>query len=207
MNVTDIISNLKRDICSGFEVEERTLNRYMIHTGYTYPDGDELHIILSNDEEGWFFSDEGHTMMWLSYEDFNLTESRRTMLDRTLNGNGVSLNDGELLIRISNYPADTISIALKSLIQTEIQIADLLYLDKETVRDSFIDDLKSTFSNSKISDLCEYDYKIIGEDKMEYNADIYVKDTVPILIFGIHTPIQCARATIAMLTLNKNKVK
>ena len=133
MDAAAIIGNLREGIRSELEAEERTVNGFMIHTGFTYPDGDELHIIMSEDEGGWRFSDEGHTMMWLSYEDFNLTDSRRSMLDRTLKCNGVSMDGGEMYIR---FDADSACIALRSLIQAEIQAADLLYLDKEILRNT-----------------------------------------------------------------------
>ena len=133
MDAVAIIGKLREGIRSELEAEELTVNGFMIHTGFTYPDGDELHIILSEDEGGWRFSDEGHTMMWLSYEDFNLTDSRRSMLDRTLKGNGVSMGRGELYI---GFDADTVCVALRSMIQAEIQVADLLYLDKEILRNT-----------------------------------------------------------------------
>lgn len=133
MDAAAIIGKLREGIRSELEAEELTVNGFMIHTGFTYPDGDELYIILSEDEGGWRFSDEGHTMMWLSYEDFNLTDSRRSMLDRTLKGNGVSMDRGELYI---GFDADTVCDALRSMIQAEIQVADLLYLDKEIPRDT-----------------------------------------------------------------------
>ena len=133
MDAAAIIGNLREGIRSELEAEERTVNGFMIHTGFTYPDGDELHIIMSEHEGGWRFSDEGHTMMWLSYGDFNLTDSRRSMLDRTLKGNGVSMDRGELYI---GFDADTVCVALRSMIQAEIQVADLLYLDKEILRNT-----------------------------------------------------------------------
>lgn len=39
---------------------------------------------------------------------------------------------------------------------------------------------------------------------MEYSADIRINGSRPLLIFGIHTPLQCNRATIAMMTLRSN---
>lgn len=203
MDADELIVNLKKSNCSGLEVEPRTVNRYMIHTGYTYPDGDELHILMVKEDNGWEFTDEGHTMMWLSYENLNITDSRRTLLDRTLRTNGISLIDGSLSIVIDTDSVDSISLSLRSIIQAEIQIADLLYLDKEMVRDTFIDDLKTTFSTSSISDRCSYNQKIIGNDDVEYYADIYIDSKIPILVFGIHTSLQCSRATVAMLSLNK----
>ncbi|WII06787.1 DUF1828 domain-containing protein [Methanomassiliicoccales archaeon LGM-RCC1] len=204
MDADELIGYLKKSICSGLEVEPRTVNRFMVHTGYTYPDGDELHILMINEDGGWMFSDEGHTMMWLSYEDFNLTDLRKDLLERTLKTNGVSFKDGALYIPIDTSAVDSIGLSLKSLIQAEIQVADLLYLDKETVKDTFIDDLKAAFSISSLSDRCSYDYRITGDGDTEYYADVYVKSKIPILVFGIHTALQCSRATVAMLALDKS---
>ena len=139
MNAEDIIESLKKSICLGLEIETRTTNRFMIHTGYTYPDGDELHIILTQDDGKWIFTDEGHTMMWLSYADFSMTDSRKNALDKTLDINGVSLSDGELSIAIDSDAPGSVGLSLKSLIQTEIRIADLLYLDKGAVKDTLLD--------------------------------------------------------------------
>lgn len=207
MEAQTIINGLKKAVCSGLEIENRTANRFMIHTGYTYPDGDELHILLIKEGEGWILSDEGHTMMWLSYEDFSLTDARKSILDRILNTNGVSLSDGEISVPIDAGDSDSIVIALRSMIQAEIQLADLLYLDKEKVRDRFVDDLKSSFSTSSLSSICSYDQKIIGHDNMEYYADVYINSQTPILVFGIHSTMQCTRATVTMLSLNKKELQ
>lgn len=129
MDVDNIIKELKRAVCSSLDVEVRGIDRIMIHTGYTYPDGDELHILIVENDGKLMFTDEGHTMMWLSYEDFNMTDSRIDVLNRVLKGNGTSLIDGEIIVGIDSDEHSMVS-SLKSLIQTELQIADLLYLDR-----------------------------------------------------------------------------
>lgn len=188
------------------EIEERGKDRYMVHTGYTYPDGDELHILIEKSDGSWIITDEGHTMMWLSYEDFNITETRKTLLSRTLNTNGITMKNGELFV-VCPKDKSEIGIALRSMIQAQIQIADLLFLDRETIRDTFLEDLKETFVNSDVSDKCRYNHVIIGDNNIEYRADVYIESEKPIVIFGIHSPIQCSRATIAMLSLNRSEQK
>ena len=140
MDADELIGCLRKSMCSGLEVEPRTVNRFMVHTSYTYPDGDELHILMINEGGGWIFSDEGHTIMWLSYEGFNLTDLGKDLLERTLKSNGVSFKDGELYIPIDTNSTDSIGPSLKSLIKAEIQVADLLYSDEETDKDTFIGD-------------------------------------------------------------------
>lgn len=201
-----IIGSIKQSAGSEIDVEPYTQDRYLVHTGFTYPDGDELHIVLTKKGNDWIFTDDGHTMMWLSYEEFNLTYSRRNLLNRTLNSNGVSLNEGRLTIKCPS-DMDGIGVALRSMIMTELQIADLLYLDKKVVKSTFVEDLKSAFVESDIFDICHFDAKVIGTDDIEYNADVLIDAVKPILVFGIRSPVQCARATVSMLSLNRNQEK
>lgn len=138
----DVLDLLKQQYCSDLELEERSLNKYMIHTGYTYPDGDELHILLEKQDDAWCFTDDGHTMMWLSYSDFELTDTRRSLLEKTLRSNNVRIDDGVLYVSCSNRDYDRLGACLRSMIQTEIQLTDLQYLEKDVVRDTFNEDLR-----------------------------------------------------------------
>ena len=122
MNSDEILNNLKKAM--RLEIEVRKVNRFMIHTGFTYPDGDELHILLIDDGGKWKLTDEGHTMMWASYGDGTIG-SEECALNGVLNANGVKLLDGELYVIIGNDTLECIGTALRSLIQTEIQIAGL----------------------------------------------------------------------------------
>jgi len=203
MNDDTIIQMIKESATSDIEIEYREPNTYMIHTGFTYPDFDELHIILTKRNGDWILTDNGHTMMWLSYDDFTMTRTRKILLNKTLNQNNVVLDDGVLLVRCPDNVGD-MGLALRSIITTELQMADLIFMKKESVKDTFIEDLKSAFTNSELSEKCKFDTKIVGSDNMEYRADIYIEAKKPILIFGIHSTIQCSRATVTMLSLNRD---
>lgn len=205
-NTDSIIGSIKQSAGSEIDVEQYTKDRYLVHTGFTYPDGDELHIVLTKKGNDWILTDDGHTMMWLSYEEFNMTDSRKDLLNRTLNTNGISLDDGKLSIKC---PEDTdgIGVALRSMIMTELQMADLLYLGRRVVKSTFVEDLKSAFVGSDISDRCHFDAKVVGPDDIEYNADVLIDCMRPILVFGIRSPVQCARATVSMLSLNRDQGK
>ena len=52
-------------------------------------DGDELHIVLKITDDDIVITDEGHTMMWLSYEDFKFTPTRESMFRKIISQNCV----------------------------------------------------------------------------------------------------------------------
>ncbi len=94
-------------------------NRYLIGTGCCFPDGDELHIVLKRDGRDWILSDEGYTMMWMSYEG----RDSIAVLDDALCINGAELSDGRIIVRLVDR---SVSDCLQSMIRVLSQAADLL---------------------------------------------------------------------------------
>lgn len=113
------VNAIKKEICSNFEIEEKSDDRFIIHTGFTYHDGDELRIILEMTDEICKITDEGHTMMWFSYSDYTFTEMRMDLLNRILRSNDVQMEDGEIYIEC---PPQEIGRSLNSIIQALLQI-------------------------------------------------------------------------------------
>lgn len=137
MDANDIIENMKRFVCTSFSVEERGINAYLVHTGFFFPDGDELHIVLRLVDGRWILTDNGHTLMWLSYEDFNMTPTRESLLRKAVESNFLTLDEDCISVDVD--PSNG-SAALRSMVQALLQIADLLYLDRQTVRSTFAGD-------------------------------------------------------------------
>ena len=53
MNDSESMANAMRiGICSSISFETRGIDRFMIHTGFSFPDDDELHIILKRRDGG-----------------------------------------------------------------------------------------------------------------------------------------------------------
>jgi hypothetical protein len=123
MNKSEMLESIRKSLCSGVDIEERGMDRYVIHTDHTYPDGDELRIILKKQDGQWMLTDEGHTMMWLSYEepDHN-SASRNNFMLRTPASNHAELIDGRICIK---FEQNEVRGAIHSMIQALIQTADL----------------------------------------------------------------------------------
>lgn len=190
----DILDRMKRFICSNFSAEERGIGAYLIHTGFMLPDGDEVHIVLRDKGGDWVLTDDGHRSMWLSYEDFKITPSREAVLQKTLDFNKIGLRDGVLSVRVS---ADDADAALRSMVQVQIQIADLLYLNRRNVRNTFSEDVKDMLSEY-LGGRCVFNKKIsVGEET--YLTDAYLDGDVPMLIFTVSSTERCLDATCAIM--------
>ena len=124
MNKDDMPEAIRRSLCTGAEIEERGIDRYVVHTDFTYPDGDELRIILKKNDGQWILTDEGHTMMWLSYEGIDLDPaSKSDLMSRIMASNHAELINGRICVRFKQGDAGG---ALHSMIQALIQTADLI---------------------------------------------------------------------------------
>ena len=199
--ITMLIEDLfKKAVCSSLEIEKTSLDTYLIHTGFTYSDGDEFHIMLKVSDDGWILTDEGHTTMWLSYEEYSFTPSRKDLIGRILGGSNVEFNKGELFVQFK--PEDS-GLALNSLTHSMMRIADLRYLSTDRVTNTFMEDLKGAFKRSRYNHICHYG-RVIRLNNDEISPDVYIEATIPILIFGVTNANNCKDAIISILTLEKS---
>ena len=73
MKINSIESDFRKKVCDQLHLEKEGKDRFHVFTPFLFDDGDHLTILLKRENEGWFFSDEGHTFMQLTYnnEDFH----------------------------------------------------------------------------------------------------------------------------------------
>ena len=192
----DLIEGLKKALCSNVSLEERGVETYLVHTGFTYPDGDELHIVLRNRDGRWILTDDGHTAMWLSYNDMNLTDSRMALLQRTLSFNHAEFQDGRIIVDCADRD---IGACLTSMIQALSSTADLIYTNRKSVRNMFSDDVRCMMKGF-LGDRCEFD-KRIKHGNEEYSVDIFVEAEKPLYVFIVPNSDHCKDAIIAILAL------
>ena len=192
----EVIESIKRTICSKTTLESRGVDCYLVHTGFTFQDGDELHILLKKTNDRWILTDEAHTLMWLSYEDFTLTESRKGLLNKTLRSNNATMEEGRIIIDCTNRDAGQ---CLMYMIQAILQTADLLYLNRNNVRNSYNDDVKQMM-RKLLGDRCEFD-KHINNNGEDYLIDIYVEAKTPLYVFTISNKDHCKDAIISLMAL------
>lgn len=196
MNDSESMANAMRiGICSSISFETRGIDRFMIHTGFSFPDGDELHIILKRRGGGWMLTDEGHTSMWVSYS-VNLSENRKRSLEKVAGSNGIGFEDGVMSVDAS---VENAAGCLMSMIQAILQASELSYLTRSTVHNTFVEDTKQAL-REKLGSRCEFD-KHLG-DKEDIVADAYIDDDEPTIIFIVSNKERCLTALYGMVVLS-----
>ena len=86
-----------------------------------------------------------------------------------------------------------------SMIQAILQTADLLYLNRNNVRNSYNDDVKQMM-RKLLGDRCEFD-KHINNNGEDYLIDIYVEAKTPLYVFTISNKDHCKDAIISLMAL------
>lgn len=177
-----VIERVRRSICAGYDFEETGIGKFLVHTGVCYDDGDEFHIVMRVSDQTIMLTDEGHTLMWLSYENYNFTNFRTELLHKILSQNSVSFDDGRLCASVGT--PEEVGPALSSLIQAMMQTANLRYLNRSNVVSTFLDDIRSAFAESDLKGRCEFKKRIPAQDGNVIEPDVYIEDTRPVLVFG-----------------------
>ena len=154
------IPTIMKSICSLYEFEDIGNGEYLVHTNMYFDDGDELHIVMIESDDGYTLTDEGHTMMWLSYEELRFTSNRKKLLDGILGQNDVTMVNGEILTSVDS--PEEVGPALFNMIQAIMQTSSLRYLSRNNVVNTFLEDVRLMFRNSEIGNKCLF--KKGGED-------------------------------------------
>ena len=68
MSAEAITRDFRHTVCEQVRIESEGTNRFRVFTPFMFSDGDHLAIILKKEAGRWTLSDEGHTLMHLTYE-------------------------------------------------------------------------------------------------------------------------------------------
>ncbi len=179
--MNDMLDAIRRSVCSSYSFENIGIGEYLVHTDMYYDDGDELHIVMKKTSAGIMLTDEGHTLMWLSYEDFNFTDTRKRLLNKYIDQNNVKLDDGRIHVEADS--PEHVGPALSSLIQAILQVACLRNLSRTNVVNSFTEDVRSAFRNSDLAGMCVYGKRIPVDKRGYVEPDIFIDSNSPVLLF------------------------
>ena len=195
--MTMAIDEIRKSICSEYDFEEIGIDELLVHTGIYYDDGDEFHIVLKSIDGGYVLSDEGHTLMWLSYEEYNFTPNRTRLLEGIVSQNNISLDDGRLNVFVDSL--QKVGPALSSLVQAIMQTSHLRYLSRNNVASTFVDDIRSAFLGSDLRDRCDFKKKIPASNGNTIEPDVFIEDARPVLVFGAYNPERAKEVFINLL--------
>ncbi len=109
-----ILTDLKKSLFTDIELIEEGPGRYSIDTPYGFKDGDSYVIILKKINDTWQLSDEGHTLMHLSYNHSDNRDQFEETFNSALNNHNIINNNGELILKVTD---DKIGDALLTFIR------------------------------------------------------------------------------------------
>lgn len=142
LDTTNLQQFLCEKLCNDVRVIRRPDGKLMLHTGFTFPDGDRFPIHVSETPTNRVrLSDLGHTLMHIGYEhdiDSFLLGTRQQLLETIVSESGIRLDGGVFYIESS---LEAVPDAIFRFGQALTRVYDLTLLSRSRVRSIFYDDL------------------------------------------------------------------
>jgi hypothetical protein len=198
MDTQAIEQDLRQRVGEQVRLLEEGYGRYRVFTPFRVEDGDHLSIVLRKAGANWVLSDEGHTLMHLSYDmearDL-LRGTRQKIIDNALHAFDVSNQDGELVLRVRDT---SFGDALFGFIQALLQVSDVTYLSRERARSTFWEDFRNLMEENTPAERREFDYHDpVRDPESNYAVDCRVNGMPkPLFVFAIPSDDRCRDVTI-----------
>lgn len=196
-----IEQQFRQTVCADIRLMPEGLNRYQVFTPFRFSDGDHFVIVLKKSNGSWVLSDEGHTLMHLSYEiDVKDLEegNRLEIFAAALSLYAVSEQQGELSIRV---PGDAFGNALFNFIQALMKISDVTFLSRERVRSTFLEDFRAFIRETVPADRYQFDWHHPDRDPTgKYLVDCRInRSPRPLVIYALTGDDKVKDANIGVL--------
>ena len=201
-----IEQDFRRAVCEQIDLLSEGNQRFRVFTPFEFEDGDRLSIVLKQDpaSRNWMLSDEGHTLLHLTYYDISSKDlragTRQKIIASALTAFQVEDRDGELVASVrENHYGD----ALYSFVQALLKITDLSFLSRERVHSTFVDDFRATIDELVPEARRQWDWSDPTNDREGlYPIDVRVNHAAePLLIFGLNSDSKVRDATVSLLKL------
>lgn len=176
------------------------VERFRVFTPFRFEDGDHLSVVLKKNMLGWSLTDEGHTYMRLTYDideaDF-LSGTRQQIISDALAVHQVEDRNGELSLDVAD---NRYGDALFSFVQALLKIADVSFLSRERVRNTFKEDFVALLSNVVPENRREFDwYEPIRDPTGKYLVDCKINGMPrPLYTYALLNDSHTRDATIAL---------
>jgi hypothetical protein len=203
MTVETIERDFKHKVCEGLRLASEGINRYRVFTPFMFNDGDHLSILLKRENQQWVLSDEGHTLMHLTYqmdEKELYRGNRQKLITNALSAFSVTDRKGELVLTI---PREQYGDALYSFVQALFKISDVNYLTRERVKSTFLEDFRAFITEEVPEDRRVFDWSDKQHDpEGKYSVDCRVNGMAkPLMIYALPSDDKVRDATIGLLKL------
>jgi hypothetical protein len=192
-------------VSSKIRLQSEGSNRYRVFTPFIFDDGDHLAVVLKQDDGKWILSDEGHTLMHLTYEmDEKAFQSgtRQKIITNALSTFSVTERDGELLSTVINNDYGN---ALFSYVQALMKLSDITFLTRERVKSAFKEDFFALMSEAVPENRRKFDWFDPQHDPTgNYIVDCRVNGMAkPLYVFALNSDDRTRDATISIHSFEK----
>lgn len=183
-----------------FRVEKRKRGVYQLIAPLFHDDGDMMTIFLQESEDGRVkISDEGMSLMRLSYTFEIDTDGKRKILNDIILNHEAEINGGNISMVVDPkniYPA------ILTFAQIITQVCNMEILSRETISSLFYDNLESAIGSILPELKYERNYRI--PNFADFQVDFaFLNHDRPVYLFGVRDTNKAQQATICCLQLAK----
>jgi len=203
MNGKSLIGDFRRKVCQEIDVEPQGVDRYIVYTPFMFDDGDHFVVLLRKDSSGWFITDQGHTLMHLSYSGVDVGKGNRArIVEESLAAQRIENRDGELRIAVADREFGD---ALYSYLEGLSKITTVTHMTHERVASTFMDDFSEFLESIAPADRIQLDWHDLEHDPdSTYSVDCMINgSSKPCFVFAINSTTKCSHAVITCLMFER----
>lgn len=206
MDLDIIEQDFKEKVCKEIKLLPQGICRYVVEHPFTFDDGDQYVVILKKVGDEWQLTDEGHTIMHVSYEDIDLGKGGYSeIITNTVSAFCLKNSEGELVLPV---PEGQFGDALFSYIQALIKISDIKYLERERVRSLFMEEFTDFLTELVPEDRRQFNYCHPQRDPLRiYPVDCRVQNhRRQLFVFAVTNDTKCQTATAIIYWWERQQV-
>lgn len=204
---------LCEQLCATVKLHKRSNGMVMLHTPFTFPDGDQYALYLTETSTGGIrVSDGGTTLIQLSYEtepNKFFEGTRNVLFEQVVNEQGVHFDNetGQFYVEAT---AANLSQAVFRLGQTMTRIYDLTFLNRSRVVSTFYEDLKQQLLSILPEPKVHENYivpSLVNANNYPVDFCFEGKGGLPVFLFGIPNKDKARLATMFLQHYLLNNVE
>lgn len=201
--IEELERTLQERLSLHFRLEPLGNGRIAVLSPFTFDDGDRFPVVLERVGDRWRLTDEGGTVMHLSYMEVPFDEGNRgRLIENVAQRHGLELEDWVLSKTLHDAPDPD---ALMSFIHAIAQVADVDFLAREVVASTFMEDFRGLLRARVRADRLRFGYHDEERDpERTYVADAAIRRNGEWLFgFGVPNDARAKDATITLMTFEQ----
>lgn len=201
MTIQQIEHEFRAKVAGSIRIVSEGLDRFRVFTPFVLDDGDHLSIVLKQQEGHWFLSDEGNSLMRLTYDVSEKAlhkGKRQNIIANVKSIFGLEDQNGELVLRVRE---GRYGDSLYSFAQALLQILDLNYLNRIRERSQFMAEFRELIVETVPEDRRVFDWTNPDYDPAaNYPVDCRIETHErPLFVHALSNDSRTSRATIVLL--------